>query len=53
VTGCFSTVRDDDEKVLCSESIVFVVRNAINPLLLRMGHNGIDVKPTSDFEHIK
>jgi adenylate cyclase len=38
-----------DDIVLCGESIVYVVRHAINPLLLQMGHKGIEVKITSDY----
>lgn len=33
----------------CGEAIVNVVRHAINPLLLQMGHKGIEVKVTSDY----
>ena len=41
-----------DDIVLCGEAIVHVVRHAINPLLLQMGHKGIEVKITSDYgEH--
>jgi class 3 adenylate cyclase len=38
-----------DDIVLCGEAIVHVVRDAINPLLLQMGHRGIKVKVTSDY----
>jgi adenylate cyclase len=38
-----------DDIVLCGEAIVHVVRHAINPLLLQMGHKGIEVKITSDY----
>src|SRR5919198_4611873 len=38
-----------DNIVLCGEALVRVVRQAINPLLLQMGHGGIEVKITSDY----
>jgi adenylate cyclase len=38
-----------DDIVLCGEAIVHVVRHAINPLLLQMGHKGVEVKITSDY----
>jgi adenylate cyclase len=38
-----------DDIELCGEAIVHVVRHAINPLLLQMGHKGIEVKVTSDY----
>jgi adenylate cyclase len=38
-----------DDIVLCGESIVYVVRHAINLLLLQMGHKGVEVKITSDY----
>ncbi|MDQ3888772.1 MAG: adenylate/guanylate cyclase domain-containing protein [Thermoproteota archaeon] len=47
--GYFPSSQNFDDKVLCGESVVFVVRNAINPLLLQMGHSGIEVKVTSDY----
>jgi class 3 adenylate cyclase len=34
---------------MCGESVVYVVRDAINPLLLQMGYKGIEVKVTSDY----
>jgi adenylate cyclase len=47
--GYFPYSQNLDDIVLCGESVVYVVRNAINPLLLQMGHAGIEVKVTSDF----
>ncbi len=47
--GYFPSSHNLDDTVLCGESVVYVVRNAINPLLLQMGHAGIEVKVTSDF----
>jgi adenylate cyclase len=45
----YSSQIDVGDIVLCGESIVHVVRDAINPLLLQMGHKGIEVKVTSDY----
>ena len=47
--GYFPSCQNLDDIVLCGESIVYVVRNAINPLLLQMGYKGIEVKVTSDY----
>src|ERR687897_104768 len=47
--GYFPSSHKLDDIVLCGESVVYVVRNAINPLLLQMGHAGIEVKVTSDY----
>lgn len=47
--GYFLSNQNFDDIVLCGESVVHVVRNAINPLLLQMGHAGIEVKVTSDY----
>ena len=47
--GYFPSGQNLDDIVLCGEAIVHVVRDAINPLLLQMGHNGIEVKVTSDY----
>ena len=47
--GYFPSNQNFDDRVLCGESVVYVVRNAINPLLLQMGHSGIEVKVTSDY----
>jgi adenylate cyclase len=47
--GYFTSSQNFDDIVLCGESVVCVVRNAINPLLLQMGHAGIEVKVTSDY----
>ncbi|MDQ3853465.1 MAG: adenylate/guanylate cyclase domain-containing protein [Thermoproteota archaeon] len=47
--GYFPSSQNFDNVVLCGESVVCVVRNAINPLLLQMGHAGIEVKVTSDY----
>lgn len=47
--GYFLSNHNFDDIVLCGESVVYVVRNAINPLLLQMGHAGIEVKVTSDY----
>jgi adenylate cyclase len=47
--GYFPSSQNFDDMVLCGESVVYVVRNAINPLLLQMGHSGIEVKVTSDY----
>jgi adenylate cyclase len=47
--GYFPYSQNLEDIVLCGESVVYVVRNAINPLLLQMGHAGIEVKVTSDF----
>jgi adenylate cyclase len=47
--GCFPSKQNFDDIVLCGESVLYVVRNAINPLLLQMGHTGIEVKVTSDY----
>jgi adenylate cyclase len=44
-----SQKKNVDDIVLCGESIVYVVRHAINPLLLQMGHKGVEVKITSDY----
>jgi class 3 adenylate cyclase len=50
--GYFPASQNLDDVVLCGESTVYIVRNAINPLLLQMGHAGIEVKVTSDYgEH--
>src|ERR671924_1626752 len=47
--GYFPYSQNLDDIVSCGESVVYVVRNAINPLLLQMGHAGIEVKVTSDY----
>lgn len=47
--GYFPYSQNLNDIVLCGESVVYVVRNAINPLLLQMGHAGIEVKVTSDY----
>ncbi len=47
--GYFPSSQNFDNIVFCGESIVGVVRNAINPLLLQMGYAGIEVKVTSDY----
>jgi adenylate cyclase len=47
--GYFLSSQNFDNIILCGESVVCVVRNAINPLLLQMGHAGIEVKVTSDY----
>jgi adenylate cyclase len=47
--GYFRFSENLDDIVLCGQSIIHVVRNAINPLLLQMGHSGIEVKVTSDY----
>jgi adenylate cyclase len=47
--GYFPSSQNLEDIVLCGESVVYVVRNAINPLLLQMGHAGIEVKVTSDY----
>ena len=47
--GYFPLGRNLDDVVLCAEAIVHVIRDAINPLLLQMGHDGIEVKVTSDY----
>jgi adenylate cyclase len=47
--GYFPLSQNLDDIVFCGESVVYVVRNAINPLLLQMGHAGIEVKVTSDY----
>jgi adenylate cyclase len=46
--GYFPSTQNLDDVVICGQSIVHVVRNAINPLLLQMGHSGIEVKVTAD-----
>jgi len=49
----FPSSQNLDDIILCGESVIYVVRNAINPLLLQMGHAGIEVKVTSDYgQHI-
>src|SRR5215207_2230690 len=47
--GYFPSSQNPDDIVLCGESVVYVVRDAINPLLLQMGFRGIEVKVTSDY----
>jgi adenylate cyclase len=47
--GYFLSCQNFDDIVMCGESIVYVVRDAINPLLLQMGYKGIEVKVTSDY----
>jgi adenylate cyclase len=47
--GYFPSSQNLDDIVICGQSIVHIVRNAINPLLLQMGHAGIEVKVTSDY----
>lgn len=47
--GYFPSSQNFDDIVICGQSIVQIVRNAINPLLLQMGHAGIEVKVTSDY----
>ncbi len=47
--GYFPSSQNFDNIVFCGESVVRVVRNAINPLLLQMGYAGIEVKVTSDY----
>lgn len=47
--GYFPSSQSLDDIVKCGQSIVQIVRNAINPLLLQMGHAGIEVKVTSDY----
>jgi adenylate cyclase len=51
--GYFPSGQSIDDIILCGESIIHVVRNAINPLLLQMGHAGIEVKVSSDYgQHV-
>src|SRR5919197_1531297 len=47
--GYFPSCQNLDDIGICGESIVYVVRDAINPLLLQMGYKGIEVKVTSDY----
>jgi adenylate cyclase len=47
--GYFPSCQSLDDVVTCGESVVYVVRDAINPLLLQMGFRGIEVKVTSDY----
>ena len=47
--GYFPSNQNFDDIVLCGKAIVYVVRDAINPLLLQMGYKGIEVKVTSDY----
>ncbi|MFL6486705.1 MAG: adenylate/guanylate cyclase domain-containing protein [Nitrososphaera sp.] len=47
--GYFPHSENPDHIVLCGESIIHVVSNAINLLLLQMGHAGIEVKVTSHY----
>src|ERR671917_2058385 len=47
--GYFPSGQSIEDIVLCGESIIHIVRNAINPLLLQMGHAGIEVKVSSDY----
>src|ERR671921_473486 len=47
--GYFPSFQNLDDIVMCGESVVYVVRDAINPLLLQMGYKGIEVKVTSDY----
>lgn len=47
--GYFPYSQNLNDIVSCGESVVYVVRKAINPLLLQMGHAGIEVKVTSDY----
>ena len=47
--GYFPSGQSIDDIVLCGESIIHIVRKAINPLLLQMGHTGIEVKVSSDY----
>jgi class 3 adenylate cyclase len=47
--GYFPASQNLDDLILCGESVVCIVKHAINPLLLQMGHGGIEVKVTSDY----
>jgi class 3 adenylate cyclase len=47
--GYFPSSQNFDDIVICGQSIVQIARNAINRLLLQMGHAGIEVKVTSDY----
>jgi adenylate cyclase len=47
--GYFPSSQNFGDIILCGDAVVYVVRNAINPLLLQMGHSGIEVKVTSDY----
>jgi len=47
--GYFPFCENLGDIVSCGDAIIHVVRNAINPLLLQMGHVGIEVKVTSDY----
>lgn len=47
--GYFPSSQNLDDIVICGQAIIQIVRNAINPLLLQMGHAGIEVKVTSDY----
>jgi class 3 adenylate cyclase len=49
VIGYFPYKQDASDIVLCGEAIVYVVKDAINPLLLQMGHEGIEVKISADY----
>jgi adenylate cyclase len=42
--GYFPSSQNFDDIVLCGESIVYVVRNAINPLLLQMDTQELKLK---------
>jgi len=44
-----SSALNDLNRVILCEATFYVVKHAINPLLLQMGHDGIDAKITSDF----
>jgi adenylate cyclase len=47
--GYFQSTQNLDDVVLCGQSIVPVVRNSINSLLLQMRHAGIEVKVTAHY----
>jgi len=49
VIGYFPHIRKYDDIIRCGESIIFVAREAVNPLLLQMGFKGIEVKISADY----
>ena len=48
VIGYFPSSSNLDDIVSCGQAIIYIMRDSINPLLLQMGHTGMEVKVTSD-----
>jgi hypothetical protein len=49
LSGYYPYRQNADDIVLWGEAIVYVVKDATNPLLLQMEHEGIEVRISADY----